>query len=197
MGDHSISRPGLVGEHRNNIQVVDSTKSRKIFTVAKQPPPDEQDTLRVLSNAEKFCRRISSTHASSLGLHPAVYFYSSTMRHQPTAVLAMAKLVMDLQDGDGLLNFTTRRRKFEDFLASHKMHINQLTSRHGSMAKGFLPIKNYYQFVLNLVGDGKTEEEIESALKDDTRYQTLVKEKPARTKSLSGKIILDYKVFGA
>jgi hypothetical protein len=86
----------------NKIAVVDSSKSKRKFTVLPQAKPDETATLGVLSNTEKLCRRISSTHASSLGFHPGVYFYSATMKHQPTTVLAIAQLVTDLQAADRL-----------------------------------------------------------------------------------------------
>lgn len=165
----------------NGIQVTDVSKSKKRFDVTKQDKPDEQGTLRVLNESERLCRRISSTHASSLGLHPAVYFYSSTMKHQPTTVLAVAQFVKELEGETRLNEFSSARRNFEEFLVSHKMFMNQLTMKHGSMAKGFLPIKNYYKFVLDRVLSGDNEAAIENALQGDPKYQTLVKERPILT----------------
>src|SRR6185437_13412161 len=122
----------------NAIPVVDVSKLKKKFTAQDQSPPDEAATLKVINGAEKHCRRITGTHSASLGLHPAVYFYSSTLRHQPTTVLAMSKLIMEMEAEDSFIEFTKSRARFENYLITHKNHINQLTGRHGSMAKGYV-----------------------------------------------------------
>ncbi|MBL8806001.1 MAG: DUF262 domain-containing protein [Rhodospirillales bacterium] len=166
----------------NGITVSDTSKSKRKFTVAPQEKPDEQTTFQVISKAGRLCRRISSKHASSLGLHPAVYFYSSSGRHQPTSVLAMAQLMMDFESADRFADFTRVRHRFEEFLVDHKMYMNQLTVKHGSMTKGFLPIRDYYEFVLKKISDGHSDAKIEEALRDSDKYQTLVKEKPILTK---------------
>jgi len=170
----------------NSLPVVDTNKSKRKFTVTPQEAPDETATLAVISGAEKLCRRMSSKHASSLGLHPAVYFYAASGRHQPTAVLAMALLIMDMEKANNFTEFTKVRKKFEDFLISHKMYLNQLTLKHGSMTKGFMPIRDYYVFVLDLLKSGWTEQKIEESLRDSDKYQTLVKEKPILTKQAKG-----------
>ena len=165
----------------NSIPVTNTSKSNRKFVVVPQATPNEADTLKVIGAAEKLCRRISTKHASSLGLHPAVYFYAASGKHQPTTVLSMAQLVMDFKTTKEFIEFTKVRKKFEDFLVSHKMYMNQLTVKHGSMTKGFIPIRDYYLFVLDLLKQDKTEAEIEKALSDSTKYQTLVKEKPTLT----------------
>jgi HNH endonuclease len=124
----------------------------------------------------------TGAHPSSLGLHPAVYFYSSNGRHQPTAVLAMAQFVTDLLDQNKLLDFCAARSRVEDFLISHKMYINQLTSKYGSMTKGYRHIRDYFWFVFECAHSKKTERQIEAALTEHDRFQILVKEKPILTK---------------
>lgn len=166
----------------NDVPVVDTSKDKKQKNAVERPEIDEQTTLQFLRNTDKLVRRITGKHASSFGLHPAVYFYSLTSRHQPTAVLAMAQLIMDLDKGDKYLSFAEARAGFESFLVSHKMYINQLTVRSGSMAKGFKPMKEYFAFVLGCVMAGQTEAEIEQSLQSHDKYQTLVNEKPITTK---------------
>lgn len=166
----------------NKLPVTDASKTKKELRLIEQAPPDEAKTVIVIKNAGKLARRITGNHASSLGLHPAVYFYSSNGRHQPTAVLAMASLLGDFEDGNRFIEFTSKRARFEEFLLNHKMFINQITLRYGSMAKGFRQLKDYYEFLLIQIGDGKTDDEIEEILKSHDRYQILVKEKPQLTK---------------
>jgi hypothetical protein len=117
-----------------------------------------------------------------LGLHPAVYFYSVSGRHQPTAVLAVAALCADLKKEDKFIEFTKVRATFEEFLLDHKVYINQLTVKHGSMAKGFRPLKDYYRFVLDFLWSGNSHESIELALSENEKYSRLMKEKPILSK---------------
>jgi hypothetical protein len=170
----------------NEIPVIDTSKSKRRFTVEPREKADEVETCRVISNAEKLCRRITGTHASSLGLHPAVYFYSANGRHQPTTVLAISQLLVELEKEDRFLEFTEHRNLFESFLVNHKMYVNQLTVRHGSMAKGYTPIKDYYEFLLREIRAGASEAKIERALRESDKYQILVKEKPTPSKQAKG-----------
>lgn len=80
------------------------------------------------------------------------------------------------------MEFTDLRASFEAFLINHKMYINQLTIKHGSMVKGFMPIRDYYHFVLDRIRNGRSEIQIEADLAADPKYQTLVKERPTPSK---------------
>jgi 5-methylcytosine-specific restriction endonuclease McrA len=165
----------------NDIQVVDSSKKSKLL-LTEQGPPDESATAQCLARAQGLADIFTGTHPSSLGLHPAVYFYSVSGRHQPTAVLAIAALFVDLRREDKFIDFTKVRGTFEEFLLDHKVYINQLTVKHGSMAKGFRPLRDYYRFVLDCLWSGKSHEEIEFALSSNEKYRRLVKEKPILSK---------------
>jgi hypothetical protein len=167
----------------NHLPVEDASKNKKKYLVAQgHTKPEELPTLEAMRNTLKLVTRITTTEASSLGLHPAVYFYGANYRHQPTAVLAVAQFVHDLTDRDGFLEFTRHRAKFENFLVAHKMFINQLTVKHGSMAKGFRDIRDYYQFIFSRIQDGRSDDEILEDLAESDKYQMLVKERPVRSK---------------
>jgi hypothetical protein len=163
----------------NGLPVIDKTKRGLVI---KREKPDETQTLNVIRNTESLTERLVGTHASSLGLHPAVYFYAANGRHQPTTVLAMASLLMEFKASDSFLLFCSLRARFEQFLVDHKMFINQLTVKHGSMAKGYAPMRDYYSTVFARIAAGDTEQEVEVYLQKHERYQTLVKEKPILTK---------------
>jgi len=164
----------------NKIQVVDSSKDAKKMVV-EQSAVDEPATLKCLKHTQELADRITGDDPSSLGLHPAVYFYSVSGRHQPTSVLAVAALIMDLEKENKFIEFTKVRAGFENFLLEHKMYVNQLTSQYGSMTKGFRPVRDYYRFVLECLWQGKSNSEIEVALNENEKYRRLVKEKPILT----------------
>lgn len=46
---------------------------------------DGQKTITYLNKCLKVVRRLNSVHPSSLGLHPAIYFYSKDGRHKPAS----------------------------------------------------------------------------------------------------------------
>jgi len=167
----------------NDIPVVDSSKkTKRPLEVREKETPDEAETVRTLHSARKLTNRFTGTDPASLGLHPAVYFYAMNGRHQPTAVLAIASLLMELEAKDEFIKFTIVRQRFENFLIAHKVFVNQLTVRHGSMAKGYRPLKDYYRFVLDQFIVGQSEEQIEQALIEHDKYHKLVKERPILTK---------------
>ncbi|MFA5261205.1 MAG: DUF262 domain-containing protein, partial [Candidatus Omnitrophota bacterium] len=119
---------------------------------AKDEIPDDVDgnlTMQYLRNTGKLVRRIASVHPSSLGLHPAVYFYSSKGRYQPTAFLAIIELMKEFEQNSSFLAFTKIRADFEDFLIKHKSFINQVTLKHGSSMKGYMPLKNILVFIVD------------------------------------------------
>lgn len=163
----------------NGLPVEDAGKYKKKYLVPQpHDKPEEGPTVNAIKETERLLRRITGTHASSLGLHPGVYFYAASIRHQPTAVLAVARFVQDLEDRGQFSEFTLYRAAFEEFLVNHKMYINQLTVKHGSMVKGYLPIRDYYQFMFDLLRVGKNELQIEADLGADEKFQSLVKERP-------------------
>ncbi len=166
----------------NGIPVVDSSKKTKKTSEIVEEAPDETATSECLRKAQKLTNRLTGTHSSSLGLHPAVYFYAANGRHQPTAVLAIAAMFMDLEAEDKFIDFSKVRSKFETFLIDHKMFVNQLTVKHGSMAKGYSPLKDYYRYVLDKFISGSSDVGLENDLRTHDKYQSLVKEKPVLTK---------------
>ena len=90
----------------------------------------------------------------------------------------MALLVKELSDRNELNAFTKHRKDFENFLVDHKIYINQLTVSHGSMAKGFRPIRDYFRYVFEAFRDGKTAVQVTELLAKHDRYQKLVKNRP-------------------
>ncbi|RXH15704.1 GmrSD restriction endonuclease domain-containing protein [Bradyrhizobium guangzhouense] len=167
----------------NGLAVEDAGKNKKKYLIPQgHAKPVEDTTVRTIKETERLVRYITGTQSASLGLHPGVYFYAANIRHQPTTVLAVAQFIKDLEKIEGFIEFTKHRAKFEDFLVKHKMYINQLTIKHGSMVKGYLPIRDYYQFVYDCIRAGCDEKAIEGELAANAKYQTLVKERPIPTK---------------
>ena len=58
---------------------------------------DGDETIKLLDDVRKLTRRMAGKKFPSFGLHSAVYFYSAIGRFQPTAFLATASLIRELE----------------------------------------------------------------------------------------------------
>jgi hypothetical protein len=149
----------------NDVAVVDVTKKSKKLEEPPLPDADGSETVKFLRNTRKFVNRITGLHPSSLGLHPAVYFYSATGRHQPTAFLAIIELMKELERTDAFRRFTSVREKFEQFVLDNKSFSNQVTVKIGSGPKGFLRLKNLYVRVFEALQQKLDNKQILDALR--------------------------------
>ena len=158
----------------NDVPVIDTTRAKRKL---EDPLPEDQygsRTVEFLRNTRTVVNRITGLHPSSLGLHPAVYFYSATGRHQPTAFLAAIEFVKELEEKSLFKKFTEVREKFEQFLLENKSFANQVTVKIGSGAKGFLRLKDLYVAVLVLLREGNTGKEIVDELATEKDFSFLV-----------------------
>jgi len=114
------------------------------------------ETLKYLKNVRKIIRRLTTTHPSSLGLHPAVYFYSQRGRYQPTAFLAWIELIKYLEANNSFIEFSKIRSDFEKFVLGSKQLVSQITYKYGSGTKGCRYLKELYLVVIEALTSGKT-----------------------------------------
>jgi hypothetical protein len=155
-----------------------SAKKRAKFLVLtteeeEQIDKDGSGTLKYLEATKALARRISGRDRQSLGLHPAIYFYSAIGRYQPTAFIGISAFVKELIEKNQLLLFTKHREVFEEFLLANKDLNNQFIKKLGAAARPFVHMKEYYFFILQHLRDGRTVSEIVALLAGDKRFQFL------------------------
>ncbi|GGH16795.1 GmrSD restriction endonuclease domain-containing protein [Pedobacter zeae] len=137
-----------------------------------------EETINFLKKTKKKLNRITGTHASSLGLHPAVYFYSTTGRYQVTAFYTILNLIQELESKPNALNdFIKVRSKFEDFLLSYKSIINQTNTKFGSGLKSYKRLTNLFLHIINELQKEKNEQEILHGLSQMKHFEYLNPEK--------------------
>ena len=118
---------------------------------------DDEDgttTIRNLHRTRRLVRLILSNDASSLGLHPTVYFYSWTGKQIPTMLLAVTDLIIELERAGKLPGFIDHRRAFEDFLVSNRALQNQIIRKFGSAQSGRRRLNSFYVAVLKAISEG-------------------------------------------
>ena len=101
--------------------------SKSIWDYEDDDAGDE--TVALLGRSLKVVRRMTTNHAGSLGLHPAVYYYSSQGKHNRFLMLGMAQLISAAvinNDAYFFVRFTEIRRRLEEFLISNKSLVTLL-----------------------------------------------------------------------
>jgi hypothetical protein len=107
-------------------------------TGAPSPDPDTtgKRTVECLRRTKRVMQTILSDHESSLGLHPAVYFYSWTGKQQPILFLVIADIMIEFERRNRFPWFTKLRGPFERFLVEHRSLLNQLIRKFGTKDSG-------------------------------------------------------------
>lgn len=129
---------------------------------------DGSGTLRALRLCQKVMQRITSNQSHSLGLHPAVYFYSERGRHMDYLFIAMvAEVAKALRDNDSSFfqKFTKRRSIIERVFLENKFLLYQANSLFGSKQR----TTNWRSFIRKLVKseeitEGYTQKDLLNAL---------------------------------
>ena len=134
--------------------------------IEKYPDDEVGDgTVRVLKNALLVLNRIAGNNPSSLGLHPAVYFYNEKGKYSRFLFLGMTAVIQSkLRNNDDLFfkKFTAARRELEQFLLANKTVIG-LILQNLSKTQRVPKVRDMFEF---LVGQfqGKGSVTIEHAI---------------------------------
>jgi len=132
-----------------------------------------QKTIDHLTRCRKVAKLIISNDASSLGLHPAVYFYSWTGKQQPILFLTWASLIVNIEQGKTLDEFVKIRGRLENVLINNRSLINQLIRKFGTKSSGAKHLEGFYVDIMEYFKNGKSEDDILSLFKDNAKYPYL------------------------
>jgi hypothetical protein len=152
---------------------IESANKRKKSSDILVDDPDGTSTINFLKQVRRAAWLISGNQEGSLGLHPVVYFYGATGKFHPPALLSAIKFFTGLKDEGDLLDFTTHRYAFEEFLATHRRFINNLSHSKGSRTRPVEAFMTLYKTVLKGVKDRIVATEIEALLRVDPKLKGL------------------------
>jgi hypothetical protein len=112
-----------------------------------------QSTIEYLENALTLANRINSTHNSSLGLHPLIYFYSMEGKYKISSFLTIIHFVKELVRLKQLKEFTSVRDKFEDFLIKYDYVVQQINRKYRSTQDSYPHVVEFYLLVMHELKD--------------------------------------------
>jgi hypothetical protein len=154
------------------------------FITIVNPPPgngehkdDEagSDTIDFLIKCKRVAERINSNHPSSLGLHPAVYFYSQTGRHKPASFHAFTSLILEFERRNFFKDFIKVREPFEKFLIEFDYFNQQIVRKYRSAGASYEHIKDFYLAIITKLLEGKSTDALLDELLKEPRFSYLIK----------------------
>jgi hypothetical protein len=144
-----------------------------VGTVKDEVDVEGSRTVEFLKRARRAAQLVISNSPSSLGLHPAVYFYSWTGKQQPILSLTMAEIVIELDRHKKLDEFVKRRRSLEQFIMANRTLLNQIVRKFGTKDSGKGHLKAFYEKVFNAIDSGMENDKIVAALTSDKSFTYL------------------------
>lgn len=123
---------------------------------------DGNETITYLTNVRSMLYRLCSMNASSLGLHPALYFYSQSGAFQPLALLHFVAFFKSYGTED-FIAFTKVREKFEAFLMKHR-GITEAVRKLGSGGRSRPRVLSLYKTLIEHFQMGLSEPEVTKKL---------------------------------
>ncbi|KJS70146.1 MAG: hypothetical protein JM57_09105 [Comamonadaceae bacterium BICA1-1] len=146
-----------------------------------------QDTLGVLKRVKDLITTINSNQPGSLGLHPAVYFYSQEGRFKSSSFLGMIKFIGALVKRKKLDDFTRARKRFEAFVLEYDFLAQQINRKHRTADRSYPLIANFYQLALDGILGGLTDAKIVASIKEHQNFDYLVSTRPKVSSLKAGK----------
>lgn len=161
--------------------VYSGTALRMVFDFIQRcvdtPSPDEdltgEHTIEYLQRTKRVMQLVLSKEKHSVGLHPAVYFYSWTGKQQPILFLTIASLLIDLEKQKKLPMFIKVRGRLEEFLIFNRALINQVVRKFGTKSSGATHLTKFYLDLILLLKDGVDVEGLPEALRQKPEYKFL------------------------
>ncbi|WP_290753701.1 DUF262 domain-containing protein [Henriciella sp.] len=130
-------------------------------------------TLDHLKVTRRLADLLCSNEPASLGLHPAIYFYSWTGKHQPILLLSVAELMMEHRRNKTLPKFIAVRSKLERFILGNRSLLNQIVRKFGTKESGKKHIKDYYNAIIEEFAGGKSDSAVIEALTANPQFTYL------------------------
>jgi hypothetical protein len=131
-------------------------------------------TTALLKQTRKIAWLLNSNHASSLGLHPIIYFYSQDGRYKIASFFAIVDLIMGLESRKKINDFVKARGKFEEVIQRYDYLVQQINRRHRSAQASYKHISSFFRKIIESINAGNTiDSSINNLINTDGEYSYL------------------------
>ena len=141
----------------NKLPVADSTRKGK--ETDEQLLNDEigEQTLNYLKRTKKVIQYVLSNQAFSLGLHPALYCYTSNGNFQSAALLNIVAWALSLETTGRLDRFRKVRGEFESMILEHPDIVKPAVNKLGTGTRNRRKALNILDRTVDLLAEGKSQ----------------------------------------
>jgi hypothetical protein len=167
----------------NKLAVADSTGRTRKEKI--DDDPDGSMTVSYLNAARKIVRFICSNDASSLGLHPALYFYNDAGAFQPAALFNLVDWLYGLQQRGKITGFLKVRAGFERLILDHPAVIRPPSHALGSGRRTRLKSISLFDTIFEWLLSGKTPCSVWNDITAQAEYYFLRSEDQEQQQALS------------
>jgi hypothetical protein len=160
----------------NYVNIVNSLPLDKEKNIADDT--DGNITLSHLDKCKRIAQRINSDNSRSLGLHPAVYFYSQDGRHKTASFYAITALMLEFENNKSIINnFITFREKFEEMLIEYDYLVQQIVRKYRSAIKAYPYVKKFYLEIIDkLTAPAKAKDAVISEIIQEPVFSYITKQ---------------------
>lgn len=131
------------------------------------------ETITILNSCLSIARLVNSNHPSSLGLHPAVYFYARNGRYKPASFNFFLRLVMELKSKNKLNEFVKAREKLERIILDYDDLPRQIVRKYRTSVAGAPHVVDFYMQAISLINSGFDVEKVVSEIITSTKFNYL------------------------
>jgi hypothetical protein len=145
-----------------------------------------EKTIAVLKKVRRIAYALNSVHASSLGLHPAVYFYSQEGRYKSSSFLAMVDFAAKLLRSGHIDDFVGVRREFERFILDYDYLAQQINRKHRTAQRSYPYVSRFFSQVVEGLKRGEKDATIISKIRKLDDFNFITTQKPPARKGKTG-----------
>lgn len=132
-------------------------------------------TVSHLKQTRKIVRILNSNHASSLGLHPIIYFYAKNGSFRVSAFYAFVLFVMELDQKRKKDLFIRNRKNFERIFYDNSDAVQIIARKKRSAKNGMAYVKDFLFEILNSLEKGVDKDEVMDIIRAKKEYEYLPK----------------------
>lgn len=146
-----------------------------------------EKTIAVLKDVRKIAYLLNSNHPSSLGLHPAVYFYSQEGRHKSASFLAITDFVARLSQRKKIDNFIKVRSRFESIILEYDYLSQQINRKYRTAPKSHPYISRFFEQIADALQFKINDQDILKQIQSTDEFSYLSLQKPTAKRGSVGK----------
>ncbi|MBW4683797.1 MAG: HNH endonuclease [Komarekiella atlantica HA4396-MV6] len=133
------------------VNIVNNIEVEKELTLEDDLTGDT--TVKFLINCQKLAKRINDKDASSLGLHPLIYFYTYDSRYRVGSFYGVVTLILYLEKTKSYDKFIKCRKNFEFIIWQHDNIVPQIVGK-SSAVKAREKVKDFYFKIIEKLTQG-------------------------------------------